>query len=335
MLLADLGAEVIKLEPLDGDPFRAGTTYGFLGWNRGTRSLALDLRNREGRELFLDIVRRADALVENYRPGVLARLGIDTPALHQANPRLIHTSISGYGTAGPLATRPCFDPIMQARSGLVRAQGGEEPVFHQVAYTDYSTATLAAFGTVAALLARAGDPTCKGERVEASLLASGFLMQAGFFIDYPGRPADPPGAPTVRGTGPFHRAYEVRDGWIFVAARTPGERDRLCSALGIDHPSDGTGDVTGSDSGSAIASWRRRWRATAAELSTKPSPSASPRGLPSSTARPRSRSSTTVVSPPSRAPGSRRSSPTSTSAKTATGGAARTPSSARSCRPAR
>ncbi|HZR84118.1 MAG TPA: CoA transferase [Candidatus Binatia bacterium] len=238
MLLADLGAEVIKLEPLDGDPFRVGTTYGFLGWNRGTRSLALDLRHPDGREVFLDLVRRADAVVENFRPGVLARLGLDTPALHAANPRLVHCSISGYGTRGPLAERPCFDPIMQARSGLVRAQGGHDPVFHQVAYTDYSTATLAAFGTVAALLARERDPARKGERVEASLLASAFVMQAGFAIDWPERPDDPPGEPALRGTGPFHRAYAVRDGWVFVAAHANEERSALLHALGLRAPSE-------------------------------------------------------------------------------------------------
>jgi crotonobetainyl-CoA:carnitine CoA-transferase CaiB-like acyl-CoA transferase len=235
MLLADLGAEVIKLEPLDGDPFRVGTTYGFLGWNRGTRSLALDLRRAEGREILLELVRRADALVENFRPGVLARLGIDGAALQAANPRLIHTSITGYGRVGPLAERPCFDPIIQARSGLVRAQGGEEPVFHQIAYTDYSTATLAAFATVAALVARAADLDHRGQRVETSLLAAGFVMQAGFAIDYPGRPPDPPGEPSLRGTGPFHRAYQVRDGWVFVAATSAAARARLCTALGVEH----------------------------------------------------------------------------------------------------
>ena len=96
LLLADLGAEVIKVESADGDPFRLAT-FGFIGWNRGKRSLVLDLKRPEGRDLLLDLARTADVLVDNLRPGVLDRLGLDDRALRAASPRLVHTSITGFG----------------------------------------------------------------------------------------------------------------------------------------------------------------------------------------------------------------------------------------------
>src|SRR5882724_9571197 len=109
MLLADLGAEVLKIESADGDPFRLAA-FGFVGWNRGKRSLVLDLKRAEGREVFLDLARRADVVVDNFRAGVMERLGLGWETLRGVNPRLIHTSITGYGSSGPLATRPGFDP---------------------------------------------------------------------------------------------------------------------------------------------------------------------------------------------------------------------------------
>jgi crotonobetainyl-CoA:carnitine CoA-transferase CaiB-like acyl-CoA transferase len=234
MLLADFGAEVIKVEPLDGDPFRAGTSFGFLGWNRGMRSLALDLRRPEGREILLAMAERADLVIDNYRPGVLSRLSLDGATLRARNPRVIQLSITGYGPDGPLADRPCFDPIMQGRSGLVRAQGGFDPTMYTVAYTDYATATMAALAAVAALVARDAGRSghAEGQSVWTSLLNNAFAMQAGFFIDYPGRPADPPGGRDLRGTNAFRRAYQTSDGWIFVAAQ-PAAREALLAALGM------------------------------------------------------------------------------------------------------
>src|SRR5262249_34260729 len=136
MLLADLGADVVKVESPDGDPFRM-TLFGFVGWNRGKRSLVLDLKRAGGREVFLDLARSADVVVDNFRAGVMERLGIGWETLAALNSRLIHTSITGYGSTGPLASLPGFDPIFQARSGLMLAQGGDEPVFHMVAFTDH------------------------------------------------------------------------------------------------------------------------------------------------------------------------------------------------------
>src|SRR5581483_2920712 len=103
MLLADLGADVVKIESADGDPSRMAA-FGFVGWNRGKRSLVVDLKRPEGRDVLLDLAQRADVVVDNFRAGVMDRLGIGWDALRLANPRLIHTSITGYGSDGPLAT---------------------------------------------------------------------------------------------------------------------------------------------------------------------------------------------------------------------------------------
>src|SRR5262249_47720258 len=105
MLLADLGAEVVKIESAEGDVFRM-TAFGFVGWNRGKRSLVLDLKRVEGRDVFLDLARAADVVVDNFRAGVMERLGIGWDRLQTANPRLVHTSITGFGLSGPLAALP-------------------------------------------------------------------------------------------------------------------------------------------------------------------------------------------------------------------------------------
>ena len=132
-LLAELGADVIKVEPPAGDPFR---TVGFI-YNRGMRSIAIDLQAQAGQAVFRDLVRSADVVIDNYRPGVLARLGIDYDALRAVNPQIISLSITGFGEGGPLAAQPGFDPILQGMSGMMTAQGGDsEPVFLTVAVND-------------------------------------------------------------------------------------------------------------------------------------------------------------------------------------------------------
>jgi formyl-CoA transferase len=124
MLLADLGASVVKIENRDGgDPFRAhrGGSYGghFISYNRNKRSLSLDLRSAEGKEIFLKLVRQSDVLIDNFRTGVLDRLGFTDPVLRQTNPRLIHVSITGFGGSGPYQHRPAYDAVAQALSGVL------------------------------------------------------------------------------------------------------------------------------------------------------------------------------------------------------------------------
>lgn len=231
MLLADLGANVVKVEPPDGDPWRT-FAIGFLGVNRGKRALALDLKRAEGRELFYDLVRKVDVVTDNFRAGVLKRLGIDYETLSAINPRIICYSVTPFGASGPMAGWPGFDPLLQARSGLMRAQGGEgeEPVYYQIAICDFVTALMGTYGVVAALNAR--ESTGRGQLVETSLANSAMATQAAEFIRYEGRPPDPRGGPDLLGRSALYRAYQCSDGWLFLAVRTVDQAKALVQATG-------------------------------------------------------------------------------------------------------
>jgi crotonobetainyl-CoA:carnitine CoA-transferase CaiB-like acyl-CoA transferase len=222
MLLADLGADVVKIETADGDPFRM-TAYGFHGWNRGKRSLVVDLKRPEGRDVLLDLARQADVVVENFRGGVMERLGLGWERLQAVNPALVVTSITG--AEGALATLPGFDPIFQARSGFMVAQGGSgEPVFHMIPYNDYCAGTLAALATVAALIAR--ERRGRGQRVRASLMRTALVAQAAHMHDLR------PGGRDHLGPSAARRLYACADGWICIAAQDAGDADRLSTLAG-------------------------------------------------------------------------------------------------------
>ena len=231
MLMSDLGANVIKVEPRDGDPWRA-FAFGFLGANRGKRGLAVDLKRDEGLKLFYDLVRKADVVCDNFRAGVLGRLKIDYATLSRINPRIISCSITPYGSSGPMAGLPGFDPILQARSGLMRAQGGDsqEPVYYQIAVCDFVAALLAAFGVVGALNVR--ETTGRGQLVETSLASAAMAAQAAEFTRYEGRPPDPRGAPNLIGVSALRRAYQCADGWVFLAADEPSCVEALLGVAG-------------------------------------------------------------------------------------------------------
>src|SRR5208283_1546335 len=147
MILAQLGANVIKIENLEGDAFRS-FGFGFLGWNQGKRGLAIDLNSREGLDIVCRLAQEADVLVENLRPGRMKRFGLDYDTLAKANPGLIYMSVNGFGNVGPDHNQPGFDPLLQARSGVMAAQGGphNHPVYLTCAICDYGAAMLSAFG---------------------------------------------------------------------------------------------------------------------------------------------------------------------------------------------
>jgi crotonobetainyl-CoA:carnitine CoA-transferase CaiB-like acyl-CoA transferase len=178
LMLTDLGADVIKIEKTDGgDDARAftsanksGSPASFQMLNRGKRSVALNLKCREGREAFERIVTQADVLLENFRPGAMDAMGLGAKRLATLNPALIHCSISGYGSKGPLAARGGFDLILQAFSGLVSVTGepGRPPVKPGISVADVNSGVLAALGIVSAYihLLRTG----RGQHVETSLL---------------------------------------------------------------------------------------------------------------------------------------------------------------------
>jgi formyl-CoA transferase len=176
MMLGDLGAEVIKIEsPGGGDPFRGwgaadySATFGSV--NRNKKSVIFDLKTTEGRSAALGLASRADVLIENYRPGAMARLGLGYESLKQVNPRLIYVSITGFGSSGPYADRAGYDTVGQAMSGLLSVLtniGNPEPM--GISLSDHLTGMMAAYGALAALAAR--ERTGRGQLVETSLLAA-------------------------------------------------------------------------------------------------------------------------------------------------------------------
>lgn len=233
MMLADLGANVIKIEAPGGDGWRS-SGLAFLGSNRGKRSVVIDLKRPEGRDLLLELIDGADVVHDNFRAGVMERLGLGWDVVHARNPRVVMSSVTGYGTSGPLAHLPGFDPMMQSRGGIMRAQGepGGEPVYLQVPVCDYGTAYTSAFGILAALVAR--ERTGLGDRVETSLANSALTMQAGEMRFYDGRPPDPPGARDLAGRNALYRIYGTQDDkYIMLACTTPEHAAAFASATSI------------------------------------------------------------------------------------------------------
>ena len=235
MLLADLGADVVKIEqPGAGDdtrswapPLWGGVSATFLAANRNKRSVAVDLDRPEGVELVRQLARDADVLVESFRPGSLERRGLGYEAMREANPRLVYCSVSAFGQEGPLSDRPGYDPVIQAHTGILSVTGESDgpPVRLGVAAIDLGTGLWASIGILAALTAR--NETGAGSRVETSLyeVATWWLSYqiAGFLGSGV--------LPHRKGTqAPFISPYEVfeaSDGGIMVAAAN----DRLFVAL--------------------------------------------------------------------------------------------------------
>jgi crotonobetainyl-CoA:carnitine CoA-transferase CaiB-like acyl-CoA transferase len=176
MMLADLGAEVIKIEsPGGGDPFRGwgaadySATFGSV--NRNKKSVILDLKSEDGRSAALALASRADVLIENYRPGAMARLGLGYASLAQVNARLVYLSITGFGSTGPYAERAGYDTVGQAMSGLLSVLTNlARPEPMGISLSDHLTGMMAAYGVLGALMAR--ERTGRGQLVETSLLAA-------------------------------------------------------------------------------------------------------------------------------------------------------------------
>ena len=180
MLLADLGASVTKIENRDGgDPFRSfrGGRYSghFISYNRNKRSLTLDLRAPQGKEICLKLVRQADVLIDNFRPGVLDRLGFGDAILRDANPRLIHASITGFGASGPYRDRPSYDAVAQSLSGVLsQFIDPEMPEVGGPTLSDNISGFYAAYGILGALYER--ERSGKGRRVDVNMLEAGIAF---------------------------------------------------------------------------------------------------------------------------------------------------------------
>jgi crotonobetainyl-CoA:carnitine CoA-transferase CaiB-like acyl-CoA transferase len=238
MTLADLGADVVKIEhPAGGDetrtwgpPFAGGESAYFLSVNRGKRSVALDLKDQEGRELALELCARADVVIENFRPGGAARLGLDYEAVRKHRPGIVYCTISGFGAREP-GDRAGYDFTLQAESGLMAITGEPdgEPMKIGVAIVDVLAGLNAATAILAVLRRR--DLTGEGDHVEVSLLDSAFaaLVNVGANALLTGEEPLRYGNahPSIVPYQPFRAA----DGWIAVAAANDGLYARLCKAI--------------------------------------------------------------------------------------------------------
>jgi crotonobetainyl-CoA:carnitine CoA-transferase CaiB-like acyl-CoA transferase len=231
-LLADFGADVVKVEPAGGDPYRVYSA-AYTAVNQRKRAAALDLRQPDERGALLRLAAAADVLVDNLRADSMSRLGLGDGVLAGAFPRLVRCSVSAYGRTGPFAGLPGFDPVMQARSGMMLAQGGaDEPVASVAPVHDVATAALAALGILAALFAR--TRTGLGQHVTASLAGSSVFLQSGELTAFAGRPAAQAGGTDFPGPSAVRRYYQASDGWLAIAATTPAHVAELLSA--VRHP---------------------------------------------------------------------------------------------------
>ncbi len=234
-LLADLGADVIKLEPPGGDMSRPiGRTY-FYNVNFNKRSVCFDARKPGAKPAIVKIAASVDAVLANLRPGATERMGI-TP---EVNPQLIEAHITGYGWTGPYAKRPGIDPLAQGLMGLSRAQGGEgnPPSFPaQLAPTDYTTGAAGTLGLILALLQRRRHGTV--QRVESNLLNGAILLSSAWFTRYAGKPERPLADGGQYGLDATHRLYRVADGWVYVAADSDDARAALLVWAGVEDRSD-------------------------------------------------------------------------------------------------
>jgi crotonobetainyl-CoA:carnitine CoA-transferase CaiB-like acyl-CoA transferase len=240
MQLADLGAEVIKVEHPDGGdqvrhsaPLIDGEGSAFMRLNRNKRSLALDLKTDQGKEVFRKLVGTADVVVENLRPGTMKDLGLDYESLHRINPGLIYVAASGWGQDGPLRDQPGMDIMAQARSGLMSITGtpGGEPVKVGVPVCDLVCALYGALAAVAALYARRDDG--QGQFIDVSLLEAGVslaIWEAGSFFATGAIPQ--PSGSAHQSAAPY-QAFRAADGWLTIGATTPPNWRALCQALGL------------------------------------------------------------------------------------------------------
>jgi crotonobetainyl-CoA:carnitine CoA-transferase CaiB-like acyl-CoA transferase len=234
-LLADLGADVIKIESPQGDMLRQfpssleGESRFFLGTNRGKRALALDLKQPDGLAVLDRMVASADVLVENFRPSVPARLGIDYPRLRAINRRLIYAGLTGYGDDGPLSDKGGFDQVLQCLSGMAVFQGGGTDRAQLVlgSVLDYFTSALLAYGVAAALFQR--ERSGRGQYLSLSLLRSALTIQAGRFVW-----AENEGRDVTRdsGTGGLTGIHPTRSGALYVSLHSNHFFAAFCELIG-------------------------------------------------------------------------------------------------------
>jgi crotonobetainyl-CoA:carnitine CoA-transferase CaiB-like acyl-CoA transferase/citrate lyase beta subunit len=234
--LADMGAEVIKIEPPAGDNLRKypstlkEESRAFLGVNRSKRGIVIDLKQQEGREVLHKLVDTADVLVHNFRPGVPERLGIGYGQLKQRRPQLVYCAVTGYGETGPMKDNAGYDQVLQTFTGICAMQGpqGGEPQIVYGSVVDYYAAALVASGVNAALFER--SRTGRGQYIGVSLLRSALAMQSARLIKAEGEPLD---IGRDMRSGGITGIHPAREGYIYLSANTPHFWATLCERAGL------------------------------------------------------------------------------------------------------
>ncbi len=242
MFLADLGAEVIKIEdPREGDPVRAqgeivnGYSSYFATFNRNKRSLTLDLRKEEGKEILRDLIRRADVVVNNYRPSVMDKMGFDRDALKALKPDIISCHVTGFGLDGPYKDRPSFDFIAQAMSGFMSVNGFDDgpPMRAAPPVSDLVAGAYAAMGIMAALVRRAR--TGEGEEVATALTDSMTSMLAYFAANFFANGKLPQRTGNDHAIASPYGLFEAADGQVAIAPANDAVYAKLLEALDLTH----------------------------------------------------------------------------------------------------
>ena len=241
MLLADMGAEVIKIEPPGGDPVRQqgtlidGFSAYFASFNRNKKSVVLDLRSEEGKERLGQLIASADVLVENFRPGVLAKMGFGPERLDALNPRLVVGSVTGYGADGPYADRPVFDFITQAMSGFMAVTGEADgdPMRTGLPITDLVGGLYCAFGIVNALRAR--DLNGTGQHVDAAMMSGIMSFMAYLASEQLATGQHPPRSGNDHPLVAPYGLFAARDGQVAVAPSNDAVLRKFLTVLGLGH----------------------------------------------------------------------------------------------------
>jgi crotonobetainyl-CoA:carnitine CoA-transferase CaiB-like acyl-CoA transferase len=240
MLLGDMGADVIKIEPPGtGDQTRGSMGFkmkgpdslGFLNMNRNKRGIALNLKSTAGRDAVIELAKTADILVENYRPGAMKRLGLGYDVLKEVNPKLVYTSISGFGQTGPWADRPGFDLMAQAMSGVMSVTGYPDspPVKCGVPVADIGCALFAVYATLAAYIG--AKNTGQGQYVDAALFDSAMAFSVWDICDYWGTGKHPePLGTSNKMTAPY-QAMACSDGYFVMGANNQKLWVQLCTLM--------------------------------------------------------------------------------------------------------
>ncbi len=241
MMLGDLGARVIKVETPDGGddtrgwgpPFVNGESAYFMSINRNKQSVTLNLKHARGRDLLLRLLGRADVLVENFRPGAMDRLGLGYAAVHEAVPRLVYCSISGFGQTGPYHERAAYDLIVQGMGGIMGVTGEPDgaPMRVGVAVADICAGMFAAYAILAALRAR--DRTGRGQWVDAAMLDGQVAWMTYMAANYFATGDHPPRVGSAHTNLVPYQPFPTRDGFVNVAVGSEGLWQKFCDALAL------------------------------------------------------------------------------------------------------